>query len=183
MAFVSSGCFFSSSMASTVGRTSNVILRRLASLFTLSITGKAPVPVPMIRRRHRQGISSSTESGVCPNSSRNFFDGFFLRLRTSPRSITTSCSYVTPSIRIVPKENFWKRILDLHLTDKTFSTRYRLVGGDNVLIEDHFYNEHDATKIRGTDSTNSGPAKAYCRVASLPSSCPAKRRVAGFAET
>src|SRR2546426_8161646 len=80
----------------------------------------------MIRRRHRQGIFSSTETGVCPNSSRNFFDGFFLRLRTSPRSITTSCSYLTPSIRIVPKENFWKRILDFHLTDQLFATRCRL---------------------------------------------------------
>src|SRR5215510_16288312 len=107
-------------MAAPVGRTSTETLRRLASLFTTSITGKAPVPVPMIRRRHLQGIFSSTEIGVCPNSSRNFFDGFFLRLRTSPRSITTSCSYVTPSIRIVPKENFWKRILDLHLTYKHF---------------------------------------------------------------
>jgi hypothetical protein len=27
---------------------------------------------------------------VCPNASRNCFDGFFLRLRISPRSITTS---------------------------------------------------------------------------------------------
>src|SRR5215831_17708399 len=107
-------------MASVVGSTSSAILRRLASLLTSSITGKAPVPVPIIRRRHCHGIFSSTETGVCPNSSRNFFDGFFLRLRTSPRSITTSCSYVTPSIRIVPKENFWKRILDLHLTYKHF---------------------------------------------------------------
>src|SRR5262249_13650604 len=127
---------------------SNAILRRLASLLTSSITGMAPVPVPITRRRHCQGIFSSTETGVCPNSSRNFFDGFFLRLRTSPRSITTSCSYVTPSIRTAPKENFWKRILDLHLTEKTFSTRSRLVGGDNVLIEDRLYHENDATRIR-----------------------------------
>src|SRR5215475_111265 len=77
----------------------------------------------MIRRRHRQGIFSSTEIGVCPNSARNFFDGFFLRLRTSPRSITTSCSYVTPSIRITPKENFWNCILGppiLHAKHFTF---------------------------------------------------------------
>jgi hypothetical protein len=53
---------FQLSIASTVGRTSKVILRRLASLFTSSITGKAPVPVPLIRRRHRQGIFSATET-------------------------------------------------------------------------------------------------------------------------
>src|SRR5262245_57361118 len=60
------------------------------------------------RRRHFQGISSSMEMGMCPKASRNCLDGFFLRLWTSPRSITTSCSYVTPSIRIVPKENLRK---------------------------------------------------------------------------
>src|SRR6266849_539973 len=74
------------------------------------MTGSAPVPVPITSRRHFQGIFSSTDSGVCPNSSRNFLDGFFLRLRTVPRSITTSCSWVTPSMRIEPKENFSKRI-------------------------------------------------------------------------
>src|SRR5439155_2595346 len=47
---------------------------------------------------------SSTESGVCPNSSRNCLDAFFLRLEISPRSITTSCSYVLPSIWMEPKE-------------------------------------------------------------------------------
>src|SRR5262249_3066414 len=40
MAFVSSGRFFSSSIASVVGRTSKLILRRFASFFTSSITGK-----------------------------------------------------------------------------------------------------------------------------------------------
>jgi hypothetical protein len=38
---------------------------------------------------HFQGISSSIESRVCPNLSRNLLDGFFLRLRMRPRSITT----------------------------------------------------------------------------------------------
>src|SRR5215831_11211095 len=95
----------------TTGEREQCDLAAFASLFTSSITGRAPVPVPMIRRRHCQGIFSSIETGVCPNSSRNFFEGFFLRLRTSPRWITTSCSYVTPSIRIEPKEKFWKRIL------------------------------------------------------------------------
>ena len=57
-----------------------------------SMIGNAPVPVPMTSRWHLQGISSSMDSGVCPKASRNFLDGFFLRLRTWPRSITTSCS-------------------------------------------------------------------------------------------
>ena len=47
---------------------------------------------------------------ACVQASRNFLDGFFLRLRTSPRSITTSWSYVVPSMRIEPRENFSKRI-------------------------------------------------------------------------
>src|SRR2546425_13063947 len=126
MALVPSGFCFSSVIACFVVRINSSILRRLASRFTSIMTGNAPVPVPITRRRHFQGIFSSTESGVCPNSLRNFLDGFFLRLRTSPRSITTSCSYLTPSIRIVPKENFWKRILDFHLTDQLFATRCRL---------------------------------------------------------
>jgi len=58
-------------------------------------------------------MDSSVEMGVCPKMSRNFLDGFFLRLRTSSRSITTSCSYVVPSMRIEPKENFSKRIRNL----------------------------------------------------------------------
>src|SRR6516162_10218277 len=66
------------------------MLRRLASRFKSSITGSAPVPVPTTRRRHFHGIFSARDSGVCPNWSRNFLDGFFLRLLTSPRSITTS---------------------------------------------------------------------------------------------
>ena len=37
--------------------------------------------MPTTRRRHFQGTFSSTETGVCPNCSQNFFEGFFLRLR------------------------------------------------------------------------------------------------------
>jgi hypothetical protein len=66
---------------------------RVASRFTSFITGSAPVPVPITHRRHFQGISSSTHSGLCPKASRNFLDAFFLRLWTVPRSITTSCSW------------------------------------------------------------------------------------------
>src|SRR5713226_1355266 len=97
-------------MAFLVGRINSLILRRLASFFTSSITGKAPVPVPITSRWHSQGIFSFTDNGVCLEVSRNFLEGFFLRLRTWPRSITTSCSYVVPSMRIEPNENFSKRI-------------------------------------------------------------------------
>src|SRR2546425_5493619 len=110
MALVPSGFCFSSLIAWFAGRINSLILRRLASRFTSFMTGNAPVPVPITRRRHFQGIFSSTESGVCPNSPRNFLEGFFFRLRTSPRSITTSCSYLVPSMRIETKENFSKRI-------------------------------------------------------------------------
>ncbi len=41
-----------------------------------------------------------------PNCSRNFFDGFFLRLGILPRSMMTSYSYVLPSIRLEQKEIF-----------------------------------------------------------------------------
>src|SRR5215813_3702788 len=67
-------------------------------------------PVPTTSLRHFPGISSSIETGVCPNSSRNFFDASLFRLPILPRSITTSYSYVTPSIRIEPKEKSSKRI-------------------------------------------------------------------------
>src|SRR6202051_3743819 len=80
IALVSSGFSCSALIASVVGSMANLILRRCASRFTSSITGNAPVPVPITSRRHFQGISSSIESGVCPNSSRNFLEGFFLRL-------------------------------------------------------------------------------------------------------
>jgi len=53
-------------MASAVGRMTNLIPRRLASCFTASMTGKAPVPVPITSRRQFQGMSSSIDSGACP---------------------------------------------------------------------------------------------------------------------
>ena len=59
-------------------------------------------PVPMINRGPPHGSSSSAESGVCPNLSRYGFEGFLLRLRTAPRSMTMSCSYVRPSTSIDP---------------------------------------------------------------------------------
>src|SRR5216684_5529534 len=75
------------------------------------ITGNLPyAPVPMTSWRHFQGMSSAMDSGVCPKSSRNFLDGLFLRSRISPPSMTTSCSYVLPSIWMAPKEKLSKRI-------------------------------------------------------------------------
>src|SRR3989442_10061696 len=76
--------------------------RRQSSSFTSFITGNAPVPVPTTRRRHFQGIFSSTESGVCPKASRNFLEGFFLRLRTSPRSIITRSEEHTSELQSRP---------------------------------------------------------------------------------
>ena len=105
MAFVSGGWPFSSSMARAVGTMTSSTLRRWASCFTWSITGRAPMPVPMTSRRQLQGICSSRDKGVWPKTSRNFFEGFFSRLVTLPRSITTSFLYAMPSIRMDPKEN------------------------------------------------------------------------------
>ena len=81
---MSSGFLRNSSIALAVGNVSNWTWRRLASFFTSSMTGKAPVPVPMTSRLHFHGIFSSAESGVWPKDSRNFLEGFFLRLRTWP---------------------------------------------------------------------------------------------------
>src|SRR5216683_2710349 len=107
MAFVSFGFLTSVSRAWSVGRISSSISRRRASRFTSAITGSDPyLPVPTMRRWHFQGISSSTDTGVCPNSSRNFFEGFFRRWRILPRSITTSCLKLTPSILIEPNLKF-----------------------------------------------------------------------------
>ena len=65
-----------------VERITSSIFRLRAFLFAPSITGRHPYrSVPTTRRRHFQGTFSSTETGVCPNCSRNFFEGFFLRLR------------------------------------------------------------------------------------------------------
>src|SRR5437763_2605108 len=63
-------------MAWLVGTMSNTTLRRSASRFTSSITGNWPyAPLPITRRLHFHGISSSMDRGVWPNSSRNLFDG------------------------------------------------------------------------------------------------------------
>jgi hypothetical protein len=74
-------------------------------------------------------VSSSADSGVCRNSSRNFLDGFFLRLRILPRSVTTSCSRVTPSIRIEPKGKSFEMHTHLQpLADTTLLPTPRLLG-------------------------------------------------------
>src|SRR6266446_1895763 len=99
-------------MASMVGKMSNSTLRRSASRFTSFITGNLPyVPVPTMSWLHFQGMSSLTDNGVCPKWARNFLDGFFLRLLILPRSITTSCSYVVPSICLQRAE---REIFELH---------------------------------------------------------------------
>jgi hypothetical protein len=71
-------------MALAVGTMTNWIPRCSASRLTSSMTGSLPVPVPITRHRHCQGIFSASDIGVCPKVSRNCFDGFFFRLRTSP---------------------------------------------------------------------------------------------------
>src|ERR1700722_2139053 len=110
MAFAADS-FSISRMASLVGTMTNSTWRRSASNFTSFKTGKRPyAPVPITSRWHFQGIFSSMDKGVCPNSSRNLLEGDFMRLRISPQSITTSCSYVLPSIRRAPKENLSKCI-------------------------------------------------------------------------
>ena len=90
MAFVSRGCCF----FDCFNRRHDQEFDLAALGFSLHFpkTGKAPLPVQIMRRLHLHGISSSNESGVWPKASRNFLDGFFLRLRTSPRSITMSWS-------------------------------------------------------------------------------------------
>src|SRR5712692_6611743 len=111
MALVSFRSCSNTFMASAVGRTNSLIFRRLASRCTSCITGNLLyAPLPITSWRHFQGMFSSTESGVCPKLSRNFLDGFFLRLRISPWSMITSCSYVLPSISREPKVNLSKCI-------------------------------------------------------------------------
>ena len=66
IALVCSNSRLSFSIASAVGTTTSLIFRRLASRFTSSMTGNAPVPVPITSRLHFQGISSSIDNGVCP---------------------------------------------------------------------------------------------------------------------
>jgi len=65
---------------SNVGLAMNSIPRRFAFAKTSSITGSAPLaPVPTMSRLPPQGIFSSAESGVWPNSSRNCLEGPFFR--------------------------------------------------------------------------------------------------------
>ena len=71
--------------------------RRRASPTTSGMIGSEPwAPVPMISRPPPQGGSSSADTGVCPNSSRYGFDGFFFRFRTRPPSMMMSLSYSRP---------------------------------------------------------------------------------------
>src|SRR5215472_5827833 len=81
IALVAGVSFFSSLMASFVGRITSLIFRFLASRFTWSITGNAPVPVPITSLRHFQGMASFGETGVCPKASRNSLTVSFGRLR------------------------------------------------------------------------------------------------------
>jgi hypothetical protein len=67
-------------MAFLVGRINNLILWGLASFFTSSITGKAPVPVPMTSLRHFHGSFSSVETGVLSEGLAESFGWFFLAL-------------------------------------------------------------------------------------------------------
>ena len=55
-------------IATAVGRIDNLIFRCSASCSTWSMTGNAPPTVPITRHLQSQGISSATDTGVCPNS-------------------------------------------------------------------------------------------------------------------
>ena len=68
--------------------------------------GSEPLaPVPMISWSPPQGSSSSADRGVCPNWSRYDFEGFFLRFRTWPPSMTMSLSYCRPSTSMDPNRS------------------------------------------------------------------------------
>src|SRR5262249_54578097 len=80
------------------------------------MTGRCPsMPVPTTRRLHSQGISSFSDTGVWPNSSRNSRDGFFLRLRNLPRSRMTSLVYLRPSISTEPTALHLPHFIDISL--------------------------------------------------------------------
>src|SRR5262249_19445174 len=67
------------------------------------MTGRWPnMPVPMTRRLHSHGISSLSDTGVCPNCSRYSRDGFLRRRRSSPRSRMMSFLCFEPSILTEP---------------------------------------------------------------------------------
>ena len=100
------GFSFDNFIASAVGAATSSTSRRSASCPTSSITGSRPVSpasdhqtfaLPGELLFHRQRCMTERV--------RNLFDGFFLRLRISLSSITTSCSYTTPSICIDPNES------------------------------------------------------------------------------
>src|SRR6266496_1821828 len=91
-------------MARAVGRIRNSILRRRASCFTSSITGKAPVPVPITRLRNFQGVRSSAESGVWPNHR-----GISWRATTTdvymqeiPESVQKTVDAISAELRLLP---------------------------------------------------------------------------------
>ena len=69
------------------------------------ITGNAPVPVPTTRRRHFHGIPSSSENGVCPKASRNFFEAFFTHAHRPGRSLHRGCSSLLDAYR-AKRESF-----------------------------------------------------------------------------
>src|SRR6202790_4729375 len=84
IALVSSGFSCSALIASVVGRMANLILRRCASRFTSSMTGKAPVPVPITSRRHFQGMSSPTEAECVQRRRGTFWTVSFCACRCGP---------------------------------------------------------------------------------------------------
>src|SRR5262245_24477892 len=80
------------------------------------MTGRRPsMPVPTTRRLHSQGMSSFSDTGVWPNCSRNSRDGFFLRLRSLPRSRMTSLVYLRPSISTEPTALHLPHCMDISL--------------------------------------------------------------------
>src|SRR5262249_9550534 len=79
-ALVSLLALLSMPIACAVGSTTRSTLRRRASSLTCVMTGNAPsAPVPITSRRHRQGMSSAADSGVCPQALRNVRDAAFFR--------------------------------------------------------------------------------------------------------
>jgi hypothetical protein len=61
----------------------------------------------MISRPPPQASSSSADRGVCPNSPRYGFDGFYLRFRTRPPSMSLSFWYCRPRPhRSEPEESY-----------------------------------------------------------------------------
>ena len=63
------------------------------------------------RMTRRKGISSSTDTGVCPNCWRNLFDSFFLRLRILPRSMT-NVTFIANTINFDSSEVKFAKVHD-----------------------------------------------------------------------